>query len=386
MPLESLIPQTPQTNACYRNPAVARARFLPLSSAGVVALLLLSLVAPPLAAQPSPGATMPGPTTPPVKAPSVEGFVTSVDGTVLTLLGSVLLRVDIAGATIISADSAWGTTTPPPIGPGAYVMAIVQVPDGRSASPVPPPFKATSVAVRPAGMAILDGEIQDVGSSSFSLLFRTILVDDHTVFSGYGAGGPVQDLSDLKPGMQATAWVVVTSGGLLAKKVVAYGPTVPPPPVSFRGVVKVIGTDNWTIGDMTVGITAATKIVGDPQVGDTVDVVAIVEGPPNPMMGMPSRLVAISIVKVIPPPNPVPGRTFTFDGTVQSMPSTGTIGLWKIGDRPVMVTGLTKISGTPKVGSLVTVTGYATPSPIASGSAVTPSSVPILATSIVTKS
>lgn len=373
----------PQMNARHSHPAVTRARFLPLSSAGLVALLFLSLAALPLAAQPSLDPTMPGFVGPPVRAPSVEGFVTSVDGTVVTLQGSPLLRVDVSGATILSADSAGGT--PPPITLGAYLMATVEAPNVAILTFPPPPLVAKTVAVRPADTAVLSGEIQSVASSSFSLLFRTILVDGHTVFSGYGAGSPVHGLSDLKPGMQAMAWVVATSGGLLAKKVVAFGPIVVPTPVNFRGVVKEIGTDNWTIGDMTVGITAATKIVGDPQVGDTVDVVAKVDGPPNPMMGMPSHLVAVSIVKVIPPPTPVPGRTFTFDGTVQSMPSIGTIGLWKIGDRPVMVTGLTKISGTPKVGSLVTVTGYATPSPLAAGSAGTPSSVPILATSIVTK-
>jgi len=377
------MPLIPQMNACHLSPAVARARFLPPSSAGVVALLVLSLAALPLAAQPSLDSTMPGSVAPPVKAPSVEGFVTSVDGTVVTLLGSTPLRVDVSGASILSADSAGGT--PPPITPGAYLMATVEAPNVAILTFPPPPLVAMTVAVRPADTAVLSGEIQSVASNSFSLLFRMILVDKDTIFSGRRAGGPVEDLSDVKPGMQATAWVVVSGGGLLAKKVVAFGPIVVPTPVYFRGVVKEIGTDNWKIGDMTFGITAATRIVGDPQVGDTVDVVAIVEGPPNPMMGMPSRLVAVSIVKVIPPPTPVPGRTFTFDGTVQTMPSSGTIGLWKIGDRDVMVTGLTKINGTPVVGSLVTVTGYPMPTPLATGSAVTPSSVRILATSIVTK-
>jgi hypothetical protein len=378
----SLIPPTIVVN---RLPAIARARFLPSSSAGLVALLLLSLAALPLAAQPSVEPAMPGIAEPPVKAPFVEGFVTSVDGMVVTLTGSPLLRVDVSGATIISADAGGGTATPPPIEPGAYLVAIVQLPTVPSMGPLPGPLRATSVAVRPAGMAVLSGEVQSVGSSTFSLLDRTILVDGNTAFSGYGAGGPVHGLSDLKPGMQATAWVVVSGGGLLATRVMALGPFDLPKPVSFRGVVKEIGTESWTIGDMTVGITTATRIVGDPRVGDTVDVVAKVDGPPNPMMGMPSRLVAVSIVKVVPPPTPVPGRTFTFDGTVQSMPKTGTMGLWKVGDRDVMVTGLTKISGTPKVGSLVTVTGYPMPTRLATGSAATPSPVSILATSIVTK-
>jgi hypothetical protein len=47
-----------------------------------------------------------------------------------------------------------------------------------------------------------------------------------------------------------------------------------------------------------------------------------------------------------------------------------------------MVTGLTKITGTPKVGSHVTVTGYVMPSPLAAGAAPQPSSVLIVATSI----
>lgn len=359
-------------------------RFRRASSFAVVALLLLSLVASPLAAQVSLGGTTPPSATPPVQAPSVEGFVTSVDGTVLTLLGSPLLQIDIEGATIVSADSSGGTATPPPIEPGAYVVAIVQLPNilPPFAFGFPPPLKAIWVAVRPAGMAILEGEIQAVGSSSFSLLFRTILVNEHTVFSGYGAGGPVQGLSDLKPGMQATAWVVVTSGGLLATKVEAFGPFVVPPPVSFRGVVKVIGTDSWTIGDYTVGVTSDTKIVGDPQVGDTVDVVAIIVGPPNPMMGMPSRLVAVSIVKVLLPPSPVAGRTISFTGPVQAMPSSGTLGLWRIDDRSVTVTGLTTIEGNPAVGSTVAVTGYALPSPLAGVAAVTPSAMAFIATDI----
>ena len=100
---------------------------------------------------------------------------------------------------------------------------------------------------------------------------------------------------------------------------------------------------------------------------------------------MPSRIVALLIAKIVPVPPPTPGRTFTFDGIVHSMPVTGTIGLWKIGDRNVMVNGLTKITGTPSVGSLVTVTGYALPSPMAAGASPQPSTSLILATSIVTK-
>lgn len=373
MPLEL------QMIARHQQPAVARNRFLPFSSAGLVALLLLSLFALPLTAQPTVDVMMPSPIGPPVKVSSVEGFVTSVDGTVLTLLGTALLRVDIAGATIISVDAGGVTTTPVPIDVGAYVVAMVSLPAVAPpfAYGLPPPLKATSVAVRPAGMAVLAGEIDSVGSSSFSLLFRTILVDGSTAYSGFGSGGPVQGFSDLKSGMQATTWVVVTSGGLLAKRVVAYGQFVVPKPVSFRGVVTAITSGFWQVDGTSVAVTPDTKIVGDPIVGDTVDVLA------SETSGV---LTALMIAKIAPVPPPTPGRTFTFDGTVQSMPSTGTIGFWKIGDRSVIVNGLTKITGTPAVGSVVTVTGYPMPGPIAVGAPISISSVPILATTIVTKS
>jgi hypothetical protein len=355
-------------------------RFRRDSSFAVVALLLLPLVALPLAAQTSSGGTTPGSPAPPVKAPFVEGFVSAFDGTIVTLLGSPLLRIDVSGATLLAADATG--VTPPLITPGAHIWATVEPLAPPNASPLPPPLIATAVAVRPAGTAVLSGEILSVGSDSFALLFRTILVDENTVFSGYGSGGPVQGLSDLNPGMQATAWVVVSSGALLAKKVEAYGPFVVPPPLSFRSVVKVIGSDSWTIGDYTVGVTADTKIVGDPQVGDTADVVAIVEGPPNPMMGMPSRLVAISIVKVILPPSPVAVRTISLTGPVQAMPSSGMPGVWRIADRSVTVTALTTIEGNPAVGSAVAVTGYALPSLLAGNAAATPAAMAFIATHI----
>ncbi|MFI5180206.1 MAG: DUF5666 domain-containing protein [Thermoanaerobaculia bacterium] len=378
------MPLTPPSNACQRFPAVARARFLPLSSAGVVALLLLCLAALPAVAQMSIGQPQPmPPVTPPTMLPTIEGFVSAVDGTVLTLLGSPLLRVDISGATILSADSTGGT--PPPITPGAYIMATLEPFASPMATPLPPPLVAKTVAVRPAGTAVLSGEILSVLSDSFVLLYRTILVDANTVFSGFGPAGAVHGLSDLKPGMQATAWVVPSGSGLLATKVVAYSFAIVPKPFQFRGVVKSIADTSWQIDDKTVGVTADTKIVGDPKVGDTVDVLAMVQDPPNPLMGMPSRIVALLIAKVVPVPPPTPGRTFTFDGIVHSMPVTGTIGLWKIGDRNVMVNGLTKITGTPSVGGLVTVTGYALPSPMTAGASPQPSTSLILATSIVTK-
>lgn len=366
--------------------------FLALPSSGVVALLLVLLLPGVLSAQ-----MMVGPGTAsatPVKARSVvNGVVTGFDETtkVATLIGSPLLQVDLSSARIAMADADPSDATVPPIGPGAFLTAIVEAPDVAITIFPPPPLKALQATVRPPGFAFLRGEIESVGTDSFALLHRTILVDGNTVFGGGDGGHPIDGLSDLKPGMQAEVWVWAAGDALTAAKVVAHGRRVGPKPIFFRGVVKTIGPDSWTIGDVTVGVTPETRIVGDPQVGDTVDVIANVIDPPNPGMGMPSRLVAVSIVKVVVGPPPVPGRITTFDGPVQAMPPSGRNGHWKIADRIVTVSGLTKIEGDPKVGSEVTVTGYALPSPVAlmgdsTASAMNPMAVPFMALSIKTKS
>jgi hypothetical protein len=331
--------------------------------------------------------------TTPVKIPAVvNGVVTSFDETtkVATLIGSRLLQVDLSSARILMADADPSDATVPPIVPGAHLTALVEAPDITITIFPPPPLKALQAVVRLPGLAFLHGEIEGVGIDSFSMLHRPILVDSQTVFSGEDGGNPVRGLSDLKAGMRADVWVVADGDTLTAVKVVAHGQPAPKP-IFFRGVVKAIEAESWTVGDMTVGVTVDTRIVGDPQVGDVVDVVAKVVNPPNPMMGMPSRLVAVSIVKVFLPPPPFPGETTSFDGPVQAMPPSGTMGLWKIADQMVMVTGLTKIEGSPKVGSQVTVTGYTLPTMAASpvgkrSSGLSPMPSPFIALSIKTKS
>jgi hypothetical protein len=358
-------------------------RIRKVPSFGHAALLFFLLLATaPLPAQMAAGFDI-GP-IPTMKPPTVDGFVTAVDGNVVTLLGSQLLTLDLTGAVIVQADADAADVTPPPIAPGAHIAAIVDASGPVIAVYPPPPLKVIRAVVLPAGTALLTGEIQDVGPNNFSLLFRTILVDAGTVFSGEGDSGPVKGLSDLKPGMQAEVRVTANGDPLTAAQVVAFSPTAVPKPIFFRGVVKAIRTDSWTIGDMTVGVTTDTKIVGDPKVGDTADVVAIVVNPPNPRMGMPSRIVAVSIVKLLVLRSPVVGRGTSFTGEVQAMPPTVTLGLWRIAGRTVTVTGLTTIEGNPTVGSTVTVAGYALPNPLAGAAAVTASAVASIATDIKT--
>jgi hypothetical protein len=345
----------------FRAAPARRSLILPL---GVVALLFSALASP---AQDVPAATdlIARPST------LVEGVVTSVssDGKIVTLLGGVgNLDIDISNARIVFGGPQPSTSsTPPEIGPGARIVATILLPDPVVVTP-PPPLIATNVAVTENRFAYLHGEIQgvNVAGSFFTMLFRVVHVDANTEFSGETPTGRIKSLADLAPGQIADATVVASPLGLLALRVSAHGYPMPPPlPFTFRGVVKSIGADSWTIGDKVVWITSETKVVGDPKVGDTVDVLAKIENPPNPGMGMPSRIVALLITKApVVPPTPGSGRDFVFEGVIQSIPPTATqIGTWRIGGRDVLVTAQTEITGSPTVGDRVRVTATTGPGP-----------------------
>jgi len=348
-------------------------RFLPLrfraEPSGNFLVLPLGLVALLLSALSAPAQEVPIAASPIARPASVvEGLVSAVstDGRIITLLGGAgNLDIDVSNAKIfLAGPEASATGTPVTIGPGDRVVATIALPDAVPAVMPPPPLVAANVAVTQNRFAYLHGTIQgvDVPGSAFTMLFRVVHVDANTEFSGETSSGRIKSLADLAPGQMADATVVASPAGLLAVRVSAHGYPLPPPlPFAFRGVVKSIAADQWTIGDKVVGITSETRIVGDPKVGDTVDVLAKIENPPNPGMGMPSRIVAILITRmpvVTPPPTPGSGREFTFDGMVQSIPSSATqIGVWKIDGKDVIVTAQTEFVGSPKVGDRVRVTG-----------------------------
>ncbi len=333
----------------------------------VVTLLALLPATGPLAAQAGGG--------PPVTSPptTIEGIVTGIEdgGRVVVLLGSPDLRVDVSQARIVGSSRDTSAAGPAPsasaavIDVGSRIEAEVTLPDTPPTGSPLPPLMATNVVVKETRFVEMRGVIQavDVPGMTFELLFRTIHVDANTDFGGESDKGPIQGLGDLTPGMFADATVTVAMSDvsapiLLAVKVSAHGTGQPPATITFGGVVKSIGTDSWTIDDRVVGITTDTKIVGDPKVGDMVLVVATVQNPPNPGMGMPSRFVALSITKIPEPPPPV-SRSFAFSGPVRSISSPDPHnGVWRIGGHEVVVNGLTVITGNPVVGDLVDVKGH----------------------------
>ena len=303
--------------------------------------------------------------------PTVDSVVSKVNGPILDVLDGAL-QIDVTNAKITGGDDrlaspvAWSG-----ILAGSRVVAQVVVPDVIPAV-FPPRLAATSVVVFLANSGNLSGVIQGVSapSGSFTLLYTAVRTTTATEWSGFKAdGNPVKGIGDLSAGMQANVAVTADPSGVTAKSVYAY--SIPTSRiVAFRGKVEKIDTALWTIGGNVVQVTSETKIVGEPKVGDTVDVLErVVVYPPG--MGIATPVpVAISITKVVTTPPPPPDRTVEFDGVVESIPSnpTGASGLpmghWTISGRDVLVNGLTKVDSGIVKGSSVHVKGLVLPTSV----------------------
>jgi hypothetical protein len=295
------------------------------------------------------------------KASTVDGTVSKVTGTVLDLIEGQI-QIDVAKATITGADDREASPLPTSgILVGARVVAQVTVPDVIPTVFPPPPLAATSVVVFQTRAGQLAGTIQsvDAAGEKLTLLFHTVSTNPPTKWSGEGPKGPVKGIGDLAAGMFATV-SVVNSGGLLATAVEAFGFATPPELIAWRGPVETITSTAWTIAGRGVRVDSNTKIVGDPKVGDTVDVLARIQNPPPGTLG-PSYIIAISISKapVIAPTGPG-DRATEFDGTVEAIPAATNgvpLGHWKISSRDVLVNGLTKLDAGIVVGTAVHVKG-----------------------------
>jgi len=295
------------------------------------------------------------------KASTVEGTVSKIAGTVLDLIEGQI-QIDVATATITGADDREANPLPTSgILVGARVVAQVTVPDVIPAVFPPPPLAATNVVVFQTRAGQLAGTIQsvDAAGGKFTLLFHGVSTSSATKWSGEGPKGSVKGIGDLAAGMFATV-SVVNSSGLLATAVDAFGFVTLPELIAFRGLVETITPTAWSIAGRGIRIDSDTKIVGDPKVGDTVDVLARIQNPPPGTFG-PTSIVAISISKapIIFPPGPV-DRSIEFDGTVESIPAETNgvpLGHWKISSRDVVVNGLTRLDSGIVVGTAVHVKG-----------------------------
>ncbi len=285
----------------------------------------------------------------------VEGIVTSIlptagiaPGTIVTLLGG-LIQVDLSQA-VVKRVGPDGSAASGPVQPGDRLAAVLKDPATTSGRLV----ATTAFVHTEAEGAILHGDLTSVDApgSSFVLFGLKVKTTSSTVFGGDG----VKSLADLKAGDPVVAVLVAGTSGLEAVRVLKTAP-VPTPGERLHGKVMVIGTTSWTIAptsttpsipEVIVEVNADTKILGDPKVGDEVDVLGKRDSA--------GRLVALLIVKTpaaVAPVQKVHGWVASI-GAASWTIATGPAG----SAAPVLllnVNSATKIVGDPKVGDEVEV-------------------------------
>jgi len=321
----------------------------------LIAPVLALLVAVPAAAEtravPSSDAALPSST--------IEGTITSVSipfvggGPIVTLLDG-LVHFDANGASVKFADGTAGTTAD--LAAGQRIVAFVDA----TASPL----RATSIViVVQRNDVALTGKVDavDTAAKTLTVLGFVVKVTDKTVFGGPMDGAGQAGLADLNVGDLVLVAATADAGSLVANRVMKLAPSVETA-VRLHGTVDSIGTDTWTItlkngSKASLKISTETKFVGDPKVGDEVDVLAQKQSD--------GSYLALSIVKITVAP---PIGAVSFDGVVKSItpaPSAGPAGsmvvaTWVVDTTKVVVSRMTVVKGDPKVGDKVHVEGLKT--------------------------
>jgi hypothetical protein len=274
---------------------------------------------------------------------SIEGTITHVGvpiaspGPIVTLLGG-LVSFDAEGASVRYADGTAATTAS--LAAGQRIVAFLD--------PAASPLEATSIVIfQERADVTLTGSVEavDVAAGTLKLLGLTVKVTERTVFGGPWDGAGQAGLDDVKAGDLVLVAAKAQEGSLVASRVLKLSPT-PMPTVRLHGVVASIGTESWTLtladgSTATVRVDARTKLVGEPGVGDEVDVLARKQSD--------GSLLAVLIQAPLPPPVP----TERYTGMLKELsPTSATVGP-RVGDGPdrlFVVNEATRLVGDPRVG------------------------------------
>lgn len=284
---------------------------------------------------------------------ALSGTVTSVAGTIVTVNsgGAPAIRIEAANAKILAWDEMPRTIAD--IAPGSRITAFIE-PQSDGTSGAPLPARLITIESRPDLTIAGPVESIDLGASTFRVLGITILVDADTVFAtAFPTFAPMRGLVDLAVGNIVKVDAELGGAQILAAHVLVVTPE-PKLPVTLRGKVKSISDANWVISedgekDVTLLVDDRTKIVGNPRVGDEVQVIAEHDAASN--------LVARVIVRI----GPFDSKEFQFKGWVRSIAPDR----WSIGGPPgsmmpellVRITATTEIYPNPRVDDLVLVKG-----------------------------
>jgi hypothetical protein len=173
----------------------------------------------------------------------------------------------------------------------------------------------------------LKGTVTAISGSTWTVDTKPFEVNDQTVFIGDPGIG---DFVEVK-------FHIDGAGTAIAERI-ALEDGIPGIEIEFRGIVEAIGDTSWTISGQVVGVDASTVILGNPGVGDNVEVEA--------RRASDGSLLARKI-KFEDGAN----DELEFFGTVISVGDTS----WTIGERVVLVNEATVFRGNPGVGDFVEV-------------------------------
>jgi len=288
-----------------------------------------------------------------ISGASVRGVVASVQGSLITLNsgGAPAIVIDSAAAKFMTATAGSGSISD--VKPGVRITAFINTAPTLQPSSF---LRAQLITIESQPDLEVTGTIDsiDLTRSRFTVLGISISVDANTAFgSTFPTFAAIKGLGDLAAGQVVNVTARFSGGAIVAAHVQVISFTIQPSTI-LLGTVKSIAATAWVITshdgkDTTVSVNAQTKIVGDPKVGDSVQVMANIDSAHN--------YLATAIVKIgLPDPTAV-----EIHGIVKSI----SLSEWTIGGPPgtlapdfiVKIASTTVIYPDPKVGDHVVAVG-----------------------------
>ena len=288
-----------------------------------------------------------------ISGASVTGVAASVQGSQITLNtgGAPPIVFEASTAKVVTDKGESSSVTD--IKPGTRITAFISQASTQQPSSV---LRAQLITIEALPDLEVVGTVDSIDPAHSRLIVLGIgfSVDSNT---GFGSTFPtfvaIKGLSDIVTGQVVGVTARFSNGTIVATRVQIISPTIRVP-VILLGTVKSIGPTAWVLtnrdaSETTVSLDSRTKIVGDPKVGDSVQVLANLDSSHN--------YLATAIVKV----NQIAISDAELHGTVKSISTTQ----WVIGgpsgsltaDFLVKIVSTTVIYPDPKVGDRVVVVG-----------------------------
>jgi hypothetical protein len=288
-----------------------------------------------------------------ISGASVRGVVSSVQGALITLNsgGAAAIVIDSSAAKFVTSTAGSGSISD--VKPGARITAFINTAPTLQPSSF---LRAQLITIESQPDLEVTGAIDsiDLPHSRFTVLGISINVDGNTGFgSTFPTFAAIKGLGDLAAGQIVNVTARFTGGAIVATHVQVISFTIQPTTI-LLGTVKSIAPTAWGITskdgkETTVSVNAQTRIVGDPKVGDSVQVMANIDSAHN--------YVAIAIVKL----DFHEPTTIELHGIVKSIAPSE----WIIGGPPgsltpdfmVTISAATVIYPNPKIGDRVVAVG-----------------------------